>query len=335
MFKSIYWRILMLLMLTLVTPFSYAQFVAVGQGFTFNQSIGMLISVSEDGRIWQDVEPDTNPSDSLFNVVYANGRWLALGISDNISFLMTSTDGYSWQRERPNRGSIMRLAYGNGKFVMVGNIDNQVTGNNIPVIQTSTDGITWTFKMIIAKPRQSTFSAVAYGNGKWIAVGSYGLAYVSTDNAVSWQPMSTFEQSQNNLYAIAYANNTWMVSGEQTTEEHNNDDTIIYTSSDGINWTPGTDLGGANISNLIYGNGIWMITGNDYLVTSSNNGKDWTSYAPSIFNSKSLYDAVYNQNTWYLSTDGSIFTSSDTQNWQEIKMSGAQDPMYYAIASSN
>ena len=67
-------------------------------------------------------------------------------------------------------------------------------------------------------------SDIAYGNGKYVVVGSYGDIITSPD-AVTWTPRSS--PTNNGLSSVIYANGKFVAVGAF----------CILNSSDGITWT--------------------------------------------------------------------------------------------------
>ena len=144
----------------------------------------------------------------------------------------------------------------------------------------SADGITWTAILPGTGAEQSTFannvsvtiSAIAYGNGRFVAgVGSGVTAtpagrMAHSPDSINWTAIdagtetgqSGFPSTQG-ISAIAYGNGKWVAVGVQGRMAH---------SPDGINWTtilPGTGAGQSafttHISAITYGNGRFVAGG--------------------------------------------------------------------------
>jgi hypothetical protein len=112
---------------------------------------------------------------------------------------------------------------------------------------------------------------IAYGNGKWIAVGLDNTATVksSSDNGVTWTNTNNLRPDIGNgtgLYGIATdGNGKWVAVGNENTAPGGI--TIIFSSDDGVTWAASangfnsfngtTDRGWA----VGYGNGKWMAVG--------------------------------------------------------------------------
>src|SRR6266403_1706633 len=78
---------------------------------------------------WRNPLPQGN---SLQNVVFVNGNWVALG---EFGTILSSTDGTNWlRRESGIVDTLQDCAYGAGRYVIVGDFG---------AVLTSVDGITW------------------------------------------------------------------------------------------------------------------------------------------------------------------------------------------------
>lgn len=132
------------------------------------------------------------------NITYGDSIWVALRQDGKVSYSnsevpMNSEDwsalvsipyddlfaGVSWQA----------LAYGNGKFVAL--------GNDSSALSTSEDGIIWTETVSPWLDSSERVCGVAYGNGIFIALCVYGKFAISTDG-VHW----TTPVRSENLYSV-------------------------------------------------------------------------------------------------------------------------------------
>jgi hypothetical protein len=100
-----------------------------------------------------------------------------------------SANGITWRAVSNSTfgGSYINgIAYGNNKFVAVGN-DGKMAY--------SLDGVTWT---AVSNSRIPSFiRGIAYGNNRFIAVGDEGIAY--SDDGITWTAITP-----GSGYAIAY-----------------------------------------------------------------------------------------------------------------------------------
>lgn len=224
--------------------FGGGQFVAVGATGT--------ILTSPDGVVW--TSRTSNVNDDLALIVYGNGVYVITG-SD---YVLTSNDAINWQKHQvnwcnaqSNCGSTSSITYGNGVFVAVG-------GTGVYNIQVSTDGIHWTYVGTGEAPGNPNFlnfnwastlygwTSVAFGNGKFVAVGDLGLITTSVDG-VNW---SMVQNSGGNLWSVTYGPSAgFVVAGDNET---------LLASQDGINWSSVYSGSFYNWSGLGYGGG-WYV----------------------------------------------------------------------------
>lgn len=109
---------------------------------------------------------------------------------------------------------IRGVTFGNGVFVALVEKDGRVL--------VSPDGKQWELH---TTGDDETASGIAYGNGRFVAVGSDGTAYYSSDGA-SWTPSET--DTSVNFNSITFANNLFLVPASSGR---------ILTSPNGADWT--------------------------------------------------------------------------------------------------
>lgn len=141
---------------------------------------GTFIAADNDGNIWKSTNGLSGwtsqqiSTSTLQNVNYLNGLLIATDASYRI---WISSDGNTWSNGKTTF-TCYATAYGNGKFVIVGNLG---------YITTSNDGINWSSRVQI-KPVSSNFIwyGVAFANDKFVAVGYNGYIATSIDG-VKWE----------------------------------------------------------------------------------------------------------------------------------------------------
>jgi len=155
-------------------------------------------SYSTNGTSWT---AQTSGMTNIFCAVYANSIWVVAGSAyGGDTVVGTSTDPTGAFTRRvvvsSNNGTIYGIAYGNNVWVAVG----QNAASEGKLWSASDPTSTWT-------ERTSTFGTsiilgVAFGNGKFYAVGSTGKMATST-NGTSWTAViSSFDTT--GIYGIAY-----------------------------------------------------------------------------------------------------------------------------------
>jgi photosystem II stability/assembly factor-like uncharacterized protein len=146
----------------------------------------------------------TNP---LAKANYANGIFVVTGQG---GVILTSADGTSWTSRTSGTTNNLSggMAFGNGLFVVTG--DN--VPNPAPPILTSLDGVTWANQTAAANHE---LSAITYGNGMFVAVGSQGGVQTSPDGT-NWTARSSGD-SGHQFYGVAYGNGTFVAVGDNGT----------------------------------------------------------------------------------------------------------------------
>lgn len=163
---------------------------------------------STDGTTWT---PRTTGSNSTWvGVAYGSSLFVAI----QNSAIRTTPDGVTWTARTVTgtlSGNLSRISFANGVFVIVSS-----TGE----IVTSSDGITWT--EVFTSP-VSGGSGLAYlENSLWITSHNNGRFCYSFDNAVTWQEISSLNNSPISLSDIddlrlGYGNNRLIASNDNGT----------------------------------------------------------------------------------------------------------------------
>lgn len=237
-------------------------------------------------------------SNKWYDIVHNGSRYIVVGDGGYVS---TSTDGKNWNSPKKIGTAYFwkSVAYGNGKFVM---------GGYSGYTSTSTDGVNWTspvmvkqsasiYSMLFAKDKfisigssyvfYSTngttwtqgnntanvcFSYAAYGNGKFVTIGTnsrtlVGYCSTSTDG-INWTTPTNFSTSVtwNN---IGFGNGKFVAVGESG---------YVMTSTDGVTWTNLKQITtNSSWLNVIYSNGKFIIVGSNGYISTSADGVTWST----------------------------------------------------------
>lgn len=137
-------------------------------------SRGLYRTTSPTGA-W--TQPMSGAAPNFSKVIWANNLFVAVGHQgDPAGVILTSVDGSTWvYRVNAATEVFTSVAYGNGIYVAT----SSGTGNKF---YSSSDGITWTPRGL------TTFNAmyaIAYGAGRFWALGVNGTGYMSTDG-INW-----------------------------------------------------------------------------------------------------------------------------------------------------
>jgi hypothetical protein len=176
---------------------------------------------------------------------------------------------------------------------------------------------TWT---LVADTKLDSISAIAYGGGKFVAVGGRKMAYSS--DGKTWTAVADSTFGTDRIDAIAYGGGKFVAGGEKGKAAY---------SSDGITWTAVTSdafnlpfYGKYDIEAIAYGGGKFVAGGgNGRMAYSSDDGATWTAVEDTKFIS-SIYAIAYGNGT-FVAVGGSdhIYPeaaySPDGINWTAVK----------------
>lgn len=155
--------------------------------------------------------------------------------------------------------------------------------------------------------------SLAYGNGLWVAVGYSGLIVTSPDT-VTWTVRHTDLGGATPFTCVKYLNGRWFAGGSGK----------IATSIDGISWTSQATTPAHEVTDIAYGNGVYVAvgyTGASPTVTRyasvSSDGTSWST--STIGNSANPGDGViiYSEThgKFFTTTVTYIYTSENGTNW--------------------
>ncbi|MFO1501780.1 MAG: hypothetical protein U1G07_25955 [Verrucomicrobiota bacterium] len=274
--------------------FGSDRFIAVGdQG---------VILHSSDGANWEAVPPITTKD--LHAVTYANGLF-AIGGADRL--ILTSTNGVAWQKSLSGTlGSLFCGTHGNGQFVFAGT----------KFLVSSFTGDTWNSRL---QPFPEVIDGIAYGNGRFVAVGwdsdTYlGALYTSAD-AVEWTPGQS--PTADSFNSAVFASGVFVLAGDRGT---------IMTSSNGETWTPRPSKTENTLWAVDHGNNTFVAVGWDGTILTSPNAADWTQRPSGT--TQALYAVAYGQGTFVaVGRFGTIVQSEvlmDTSHPETITLSHPQ-----------
>ncbi len=200
----------------------------------------------------------------LTTAAYGNGQFL-VGASgrpntNTQKVLASSDNGATWIQRDVKLIDVWGLDYVNGLWIATGNSNQQ--GPSAANLATSTDGITWTLR---ATGSGDDLNAVAYGNGRYVAVGNNMQVIHSTDG-ITWTRNVTNDPDVH-VRDIVFANGRFVAAGEGGR---------IYTSTTGLTWTRIIVAPTAiRLRGIAYGGGRFVAVG-DTTTVSSADGLTWT-----------------------------------------------------------
>ena len=192
------------------------------------------------------------------------------------------------------------VAYGSNLFVAIGSVG---------AIYSSPDAITWTLRVPPAGPGAGTFRAIAYANGRFIAVGYLSSPVIYSDDGITW--FAPTVPPTGPCEGIAYGNGVWIAVSSSRTR---------VSSDNGVTWSTGiVDTALSTASDIVFGNGIFCIVTSGTVTTDGNilTTVDGTSIS-NVFTALADYFtsiAFGNQTFVALDVNGLVFTSTDATSW--------------------
>ena len=134
-------------------------------------------------------------------------------------------------------------------------------------------------------------NGVAYGNDKWVAVGSGTNKILYSDDGTTWTAASGATFSNSGL-GVAYGNDKWVAVGSGSGAK------ILY-SDDGITWSAASGATFTTSGNdVAYADGKWVAVGRSTnKILYSEDGITWTAASGTTF---SLFgnDVAYADGKW-------------------------------------
>ena len=238
------------------------QNVVYGNGLFVAVGTAGWVMTSSDGTLWSPQSSGT--SNSLYTVAFGRGLFVAAG---NRGTIIVSEDGVTWTGiDSGTQNPLFGSTYGDGYHVVVG-------GSNIVV---SSDGYVWNNRESPVLTR-AYLNAVAYGGGRFVAVGAGGYA-VWSENTLDWLQS---ESPVGNHFAITHANGLFVATGGGFVRFAE-----IATSSNGVHWYSQSLATFASLVDVAYGNGQFVAVGlfltfpppagPEYLF-ESRDGLEWTA----------------------------------------------------------
>ena len=190
------------------------------------------------------------------------------------------------------------------------------------------DGLEWT---AVTVPEDNEWRSVAYGNGVWIGVASFGTNQVmrSTNNGVSWSSVSVPATS---WAAIAYGNGVWIAVASSPV-----DGLLMRSTDDGVTWSS-ISVSIAAWESVAYGNGVWIAVapgGDAQIMRSTNDGVTWTDItAPATNHWRSV---AYGNNVWIAvastGTNRVMRSTNDGVTWSAV--AAAEENGWGSVAYGN
>jgi photosystem II stability/assembly factor-like uncharacterized protein len=206
--------------------------------------------------------------------------------------IAVSADGRHWEivlTLEPGGYELYDMAYGGppgaGLHVVAGLKDSG------GAIFTSPDGRDWTDRTQTGEPEFARrLCAVAWGAGRFVAVGDRGKV-VTSEDGIEWtgqEPLYLSGTFEADLRGVRYLNGRFLVMGQR----------VIFESPDGLNWTR-LPLTGVTVvlRDAAYGDGWYVAVGDSGTILETADLEEWT-VAPRIAQS-TLTQVIYHNGAFY------------------------------------
>jgi len=254
------------------------QFVAAGGG---------IIAYSSNGTNWTS---SSSSISSVNGIIHGGTRFVAVGSNGRIAHSSTGTSWTEYTSTSFETTRINSAAYGNSRFVAVGE------DGKIAVIIENTAGWSsnsWTGITAGIGTGRTQFSAtssindIAYGAGRFVAVGSGGQMAFSTDGQ-TWVAI-TNSVLTGSINSIAYGG----VSGKEKFIAVGSNG--LASSTDGLTWTRITTIFwlSESLMTVTWGDNKFIAGGSQGVMVYSNaDGSLWAKIEGGLGTGKSQFDTT-------------------------------------------
>jgi hypothetical protein len=260
---------------------------------------GTFVAMSQDGRIaasatggeWDVVQSKANGLGlgKTVDLAFGNGRFVIVGQNGQVQ---TSADGKVWKDTLALRGfNPYALIFAGGWFV--------ATSWDGGAFR-SRDGLAWSQELKLGAGEM----AVAYGNGRYLAIGDKDIAY-SDDSAATWTRVPG--RTSTLLNGGAHTGTHFIVVGSEG---------ALAVSRDGLAWSE-PDLGlKAHLREAVWGNGRAVVIGQGGTILSSSDAETWEHFLDPRLSFRHI---VFGGGEFVATTDkGTIYASKDGMKWDSV-----------------
>ena len=203
---------------------------------------------------------------SYISIGYGNGKFVGLANAD--ATLAVSTDATTWtQQALPSSATWSSIAYGISYWVIISSAGSGISGSK--VLYSNSDLATWKTAYL---PSIGSWSKVVYGNGKFVAITSnsansaYSINFGATWVAGTGLPNTTWS-------GLTYGASIFVAVATGGTQ--------AARSTDGIAWTASTLPSSTTWSGVAYGNGRFVAVSS--LLSKAAYSFDGTTWSESLY----------------------------------------------------
>lgn len=222
-------------------------------------------------------------------------------------------DRAQWQWTDAPANGLIDIAYGDGKFVVVG----------ISTIMTSNDGLTWDARIV---PPGGDFRNIAHGPPGFVVTGTNDfrdllpsdILLFSADGS-TWEHIGGDYFGLGSIGKVSWLGDRFLVLPNDRSRPSGTT-TPYLTSRDGRNWDEHTiDMQGdwpASFPDPAYGNGLYVVAGESNAFVSDD-GITWRAH-PIVDNRRSGVASIRFASGKFEAFAGHrVFTSTDGEHWEE------------------
>jgi len=267
---------------------------------------GPVLLVSSNALDWT---PTAQPNvDTIQNLGAANGRFFAAG-GDALNGLVicVSEDGSAWSQSALPLPTTAKLsvAYGAGQYV-------GLAGQQIVL---SSDATNWDLGPLLEGARD-----LCFGNGTFVAVGSGGQVWSST-NGLNW--VGRLSGTGKDLFVAGFGRNRFFGAGE---------DGKMITSIDGANWSSVNSHTSRDLHAFAASDERVALFGVAGAMVSSTNGVIWVDHTQAAA-AADLLEVIFTNNTFVAVGDsGTVLRSADGLAWTPQNAGTGKDLNSIALA---
>jgi hypothetical protein len=231
-----------------------------------NEGVAFItIGLDIDNNILNGAGYTTQPTITIEDT---NAKFVAVATGSVTNASITLADieaGNNWTAGSvlPN-ANFVSVIYGNGTYVAVGGAGGVGSGAS------STDGSTWTGRSMPALGA-GTYSSVAYGQGKFIAVNTGGVGTTVSTNGIVWTAGGNLPTSAA-WVDVVYGNGRFVTIANGARD-------VAYSVDEGVTWyaAPGGLPSGADWKTIKYAQGLFVcVAETSDKVATSWDGIVWT-----------------------------------------------------------
>ncbi|MCC7373514.1 MAG: hypothetical protein IT581_02575 [Verrucomicrobiales bacterium] len=281
------------------------RFVAVGVRFNADLWPYSQVLTSAQGTSWSLARPPG--TEVIWSVTGGKGVMACLGEGGLV--LVQTLEG--WQMRRVGSPTVSSVAYGDGRFVGVGEKG---------VAALSEDGKVWLG--ISATAEEKLTSIVSDGNGGLIQGSASGTIWLRPASGSEW--LNTYYDPNVEIHTVAQGEGMVLAVGVAYDDEFNAFG-VILRSTDGRNWEEVRRRAGEEIRGVTIGSGKMVAVGADdgiltTLVLTSSDGRSWSSHnAGTGVDGFGLNAVNFGQGRFVAVGDsGTLITSSNSTTWTVI-----------------